>query len=70
VVLAAAMIAQRYRWVVTLEPSATYGASEVITVRTDDVLLSPRKVVDCFGDRSNLVQSKRSLRLLLRRQLG
>jgi hypothetical protein len=43
VVLAAAMIDRRYRWVVTLEP--------LITVEIDDVPVVPRKVVDRFGVR-------------------
>jgi hypothetical protein len=40
-VLAAAGIDRRYRWVVTLEPS--------IAVEIDEVLVVPRKVIDRSG---------------------
>jgi hypothetical protein len=43
VVLAAAVIDRRYRWVVTLEPS--------IAVEVDELPVVPRKVVDRFGVR-------------------
>jgi hypothetical protein len=75
VVLAAAVIDRRYRWVVTLEPS--------IALEIDEVPVVPRKVVDRFGIRgfvegdrgskgvgirSVVVEGKRSPRLLLRRR--
>jgi hypothetical protein len=75
VVLAAAAIDRRYRWVVTLEPSITVGVDELPVV--------PRKIVDRFRirgfvegdwgskgfeDRSGVVEGKRSPRLLIRRQ--
>jgi hypothetical protein len=43
VVLAAAVIDQRYRWVVTLE--------SLVIVEVDEVLVVPRKVIDRFGVR-------------------
>jgi hypothetical protein len=75
VVLAAAVIDRRYRWVVTLE------ALSVLEV--DELSVVPRKVVDRsgvrgsgevdrsseeFGDRSGMVEAKSLPRLLLRRQ--
>jgi hypothetical protein len=75
VVLTAAVIDRRYRWVVALERS--------IAVEVDEVLVVPRKVVDRlgvrgfvegdggsegFGVRSAVVEGKRSPRLLIRRQ--
>jgi hypothetical protein len=45
VVLAAAVIDRRYRWVVALEPS--------IVVEIDGVLVVPRKVIDRFGVRGS-----------------
>jgi hypothetical protein len=75
VVLAAAVIDRRYRWVVTLEVS--------IIVEVGGVPVVPRKVVDRFGVRdfdegdrgsegfgvrSAVVEGKRSPRLLLRRR--
>jgi hypothetical protein len=66
VVLKAAVIDRRYQWVVTLEPS--------IAVGTDDVFVVPRKVVGTHRpgggseERSNLAETERSPRLLIRRQ--
>jgi hypothetical protein len=75
VVLAAAVIDRRYRWVVTLEASIAVGVG--------GVLLVPRKVVDRFGVmgsvegdqdsedfgvRSGVVEAKSLPRLLLHRQ--
>jgi hypothetical protein len=75
VVLAAAVIDRRYRWVVALEP--------LVIVEVDEVPVVQRKVVDRFGvrgfvegdggseglgDRSAAVEAKRSPRLLIRRQ--
>jgi hypothetical protein len=75
VVLAAAVIDRRYRWVVALEALSVVGV--------DEVLVMPRKVVDRFGvsgfvegdrgsegvgDRSAAVEGRRSPRLLIRRQ--
>jgi hypothetical protein len=76
VVLAAAVIDRRYRWVVTLEPLVIVGVDEVPVVQ--------RKVIDHFGVRgfveghqcsegvgvrsAVIVQGKRSLRLLIHRQ--
>jgi hypothetical protein len=74
VVLAAAVIDRRYRWVVTLEPSIGVEVSELPVV--------PRRVVDRsgirgfvdgdqgserVGDRSGMVEAKSLPRLLLRR---
>jgi hypothetical protein len=53
VVLAAAAIDRRYRWVVALEPSIAYGASEAIAVEIGGVPVVPRKVVDSFGFRGS-----------------
>jgi hypothetical protein len=76
VVLAAAVIDRRYRWVVALEPSSVVGVNELSVV--------PRGVVDRFGvrgfiegdqgsggfgDRSAVVEAKSLPRLLLRHQL-
>jgi hypothetical protein len=47
VVLAAAVIDRRYRWVVALELSIAVEISEVPVV--------PRKAIDRFGDRSGLI---------------
>jgi hypothetical protein len=66
VVLAAAAIDRRYRWVVTLEPSIVVGVSELPVV--------PKRVIDRdrdsegFEDRSVVVEGKRSPRLLICRQ--
>jgi hypothetical protein len=75
VVLAAAVIDRRYRWVVTLEPLVIVGVDEVPVVQ--------RKVIDRFGVRgfvevdrgsegfgvrSAVVEAQRSPRLLIRRQ--
>jgi hypothetical protein len=72
VVLAAAVIDRRYRWVVTLESS--------IVVEVNELPVVPRRVIDRFGirgfvesdgdseDRSVVVEGKRSPRLLIRRQ--
>jgi hypothetical protein len=72
VVLAAAVIDRRYRWVVALEVS--------IIVGVDELPMVPRKVVDRFGvsgfvegdgdseNRSVVMEGKRSPRLLIRRQ--
>jgi hypothetical protein len=75
VVMAAAVIDRRYRWVVTLEPLSV--------IRVDDVPVVPRKVIERFEvgrvdesdrgsegveDRSAAVQGKSLPRLLLRRQ--
>jgi hypothetical protein len=76
VILAAAVIARRYRWVVALEPSLTSG-------EVDELPVVRRKVVDRsgvrgfvegdggsegFGVRSAMVEAKSLPRLLLRRQ--
>jgi hypothetical protein len=74
VVLAAAVIDRRYRWVVTLESSIAYGASKAIAVEVDEVPVVPRKVVEGnrgsegVGDRSAVVEGSRSPRLLIRRR--
>jgi hypothetical protein len=80
VVLTAAVIDRRYRWVVALEASITYGMGEAIAVEVDEVPVVPRRVIDRFGirgfvesdgdseDRSVVVEGKRSPRLLIRRQ--
>jgi hypothetical protein len=75
VVLTAAVIDRRYRWVVTLEA--------LIVVGVGGVLVVARKVIERFGvsdsvegdwgskgfeDRSGVVEGKRSPRLLIRRQ--
>jgi hypothetical protein len=75
VVLAAAVIDRRYRWVVTLEPS--------IAVEVSELPMVPRQAIDRFGVRgfvegdggseglgvrSAVVEAKRSPRLLIRRQ--
>jgi hypothetical protein len=75
VVLTAAVIDRRYRWVVTLEPLRAVGVDELPVV--------PRKVIDRSGvrgfvevdrgserfeDRSVVVEGVRSQRLLIRRQ--
>jgi hypothetical protein len=75
VVLAAAVIDQRYRWVVSLESSIIVGVSELPVVT--------RWVIDRFGvrgfvegdrgsegfeDRSAVLEGNRSPRLLIRRQ--
>jgi hypothetical protein len=75
VVLAAAVIDRRYRWVVVLEPS--------IAVEVDELPVVPRRVIDRFGvrgfveddrgsegfrDRSVVVEAESLPRLLLRRQ--
>jgi hypothetical protein len=75
VVLAAAVIDRRYRWVVTLEP--------LVIVEVDEVPVVPRKVVDRsgvrgsvegdrgserFGVRSGVVEKDRSPHPLIRRQ--
>jgi hypothetical protein len=68
VVLAAAVIDRRYRWVVTLEAS--------IVVEVGEVPVVPRKVIDLLGVRgseevgvrSAAVEAKQSPRLLIRRQ--
>jgi hypothetical protein len=68
VVLAAAVIDRRYRWVVALERS--------IAVEVDELPVVPRKVVDLLGVRgseevgvrSAAVEAKSLPRLLLHRQ--
>jgi hypothetical protein len=72
VVMAAAVIDRRYRWVVTLEPLSVVEIDELPVVR--------RRVFDRSGvrgfvesdgdsdDRSVVVEGKRSPRLLIRRQ--
>jgi hypothetical protein len=82
VVLAAAVIDRRYRWVVTLEASIASGASEAIVVGVSELPVVPRRVVDRsgirgfvdgdqgserVGDRSGMVEAKSLPRLLLRR---
>jgi hypothetical protein len=58
VVLKAALIDRRYRWVVTLEPLVTVGA--------DDVFVVPRKVVEAHRPAGG--SEERSPGLLIRRQ--
>jgi hypothetical protein len=74
VVVEAAVIDRRYRWVVALEP--------LIIVEVNELSVVPRRVVDRFGVRGfvegdrgfegfedqSVVEGKRSPRLLIRRQ--